>query len=204
VPAWADRFQFGEELELKEKKNTILKEAEKIDEQLGLFQGFKKVLLFDGDLLVDAVIEVFRNGFGFKIDATEEYKEDIKILDPNGKPIIFAEIKGTNAGVKREHINQADSHRERAGLPSEFPVILIINTNIKNSRNLTEKDQPVSSEQIQHACKNNILILRTIDLLRLLRSRMDGKISDKQVNELIKNNSGWLMFSDDNWKVVQS
>lgn len=203
VPEWADMFHFEEELELKEKKNTLLKEAEKVGEQLGAFQEFKKVLLFDADLLVDAVISLFLNGFGFKIDATDEYKEDLKILNPEGKPIIFGEIKGTNAGVKREHINQADSHRERAGLPSNFPVTLIINTHIKNSRNLKEKDQTIASEQIQHAHKNNILILRTLDLLRLLRLKMSGKISSEEFLTLIQNNSGWLRVADENWEIIQ-
>ncbi len=204
IPPWVDVFQFPLENDLKTKRIEAFKEIENIDEQLSVLQAFKRILLFDGELLVDSVVETLRIGFGLNVDDTDEYKEDIKILGADDKPIIFGEIKGTNAGVKREHINQADSHRERAGLPSQFPVLLVINTHIKNSRNLKEKDQAVPSDQIQHASKNNVLILRTLDLLGLLRLKMSGKIPSEQILKLMANSFGWLKVSGDEWEVVQS
>ncbi|MDY6895934.1 MAG: hypothetical protein SVO01_11050, partial [Thermotogota bacterium] len=156
----------------------------------------------DGDLLVEAVVKLLRKGFGLTVDDTDEYQEDIKILDNERNPIIFGEIKGTNRGVKREHINQADIHRERSGLSPEFPSLLVINTHIKNSRTIEEKDKEVPIEQVQHASKNHILVLRTLDLLRLLRIHLDGKINSDDVSRLFRNNSGWLKVSEESWEIV--
>jgi hypothetical protein len=66
-------------------------------------------------------------------------------------------------------------------MPPEFPSLLIINTNMKNSISLADKDQTVAPEQIQHACRNNVLILRTLDLLNLASLHMSGKLTPDEV-----------------------
>jgi hypothetical protein len=91
---------------------------------------------------------LLREGFSFKINSNDDFREDLKIVDENNHPLVFIEVKGTNSGVKREYVNQADSHRERAGLDSTFPSILVVNTHIKNSKNIQEKDQPIPEDQI--------------------------------------------------------
>ena len=176
VPKWVTAFRFTQEDRLNERQDLLLKELREIDGEKMLLRFYKRILVTDGDLLVEAVVKLLRTGFGMSVDDSEEYREDIKILDSEGKPIIFGEIKGTNRGVKREHINQADSHRERAGLSPEFPSLLIINTHIKNSRTLEEKDKDVPTAQVIHASRNHILILRTLDVLHLLRLHLENKI----------------------------
>jgi hypothetical protein len=157
----------------------------------------------DGDQLVESTAAVLRHGFDFQVDDTDEFKEDLKILDEAKEPVLFVEVKGTNAGIKREYVNQADNHRERAGLSREFPSALIMNTHIKNSRDLKEKDQAVPSDQVKHAAANNILILRTLDLLRLLRLKLDEKVSPDQVLQIMEKESGWLRCTDDGFEILK-
>src|SRR2546427_4339491 len=106
--------------------------------------------------------------------------------------------------VSREHVNQADSHRERAGLDATFPSILIINTSIKNGRSLEEKDQPVAPEQVKHAKHLGILVLRTLDLLRLLGVYKRGTITRDEVLRLLATVSGWLRVTDERAEIVES
>ena len=109
--------------------------------------------------------------------------------------IALVEVKGTSrGGVQREHVNQADSHRERAKLAASFPSILIINTNLKAST-LGEKDQAVASEQVQHAARNNVLILRTLDLLNLIALRLAGQIDVQRVTAILTGSAGWLVVT---------
>ena len=61
-----------------------------------------------------AVITIAREFFDVPVDPIDELKEDAKILDEHGGIQAFLEVKGTNSGIKREHINQVDSHRERS------------------------------------------------------------------------------------------
>ena len=201
IPDWVNEFKFETELALLEERSRLLAEAEDKDAQIIQFERYKRILLFDGDMLVDCVGEVLRKGFGLKTDTHDELKEDLKILDDEGQPIIFLEIKGTNRGLKREHVNQTDSHRERAELPVDFPTILIVNTHIKNSRNLTEKDQDLPAEQVRHAAKTNVLVLRTYDLLKLLKLHLTGQLSREIVLELLTKNSGWLRVTDEKAEV---
>ena len=80
--------------------------------------------------------------------------------------------------------------------------MLIINTHIKNARSVAEKDQEVPNEQIRHAVILKILVLRTIDLLGLLKIFLSGKVKVQEVKDLLTQNSGWLRVSEGNFEVV--
>jgi hypothetical protein len=201
-PEWIEDFNFDEEAELVAEREALGSRISEIEKRRGVLSQYKSVLALSGDELVASVREVFVHGFGIAVDAKDELREDFKILDETARPICLCEVKGTNRGVKREYINQADSHRERANFGAEFPALLIINTHVKNARSVTEKDQEIADEQVQHAVKMNVLIIRTIDLLALLRIYLSGKLSSKEIEELVTNNSGWLRVSGDKYTVV--
>ena len=204
IPAWADSFKFEEEVSVIRRKQEIIEEVQRIDQRLDLFRSFKRILLPTGDPLVEAVVKVLRGGFGLNIDENDELKEDAKILDSANKPIILVEIKGTNGSVTRQNVYQAESHRERAKLPTDFPSILIINTDIKKSRNLEEKDHPVADEQVSLAKNLKVLIIRTIDLLNLLRLLMRKSISHDEIIRILKEEHGWLRVSNEQWQILPS
>lgn len=154
--------------------------------------------------MVENVANVLKNGFSWNINSEDEKKEDLKISNEAEEPIIFAEVKGKNKGVKREFINQTDSHRERAGFDSSFPSLLIINTHIKKSYSLQDKDQPVPDEQIKHAVKMGVLILRTLDLLFLLKQKDSGNISQQEIVKILSKNSESLRVDSNQWEIIQS
>jgi hypothetical protein len=100
-------------------------------------------------------MELFDKCLPLKPRREEAFREDLTLVDSAGGAVAFAEVKGVSRGVAREHVNQADNHRERNGKPPEFPSLLIINTNVKNATSIVEKDQRPATEQIQHAVRNN-------------------------------------------------
>ncbi len=203
IPSWVSRFSFEQENGLNVKKQTLLKEIKVIDSELAKYRKYKKVLLGSGDILVESVATLLRDGFSFTIDSVDEFREDLKIIDDNNDPLIFIEVKGTNSGVKREYVNQTDSHRERAGLDSAFPSLLVINTHVKNSKTIDDKDQAIPEDQIKHAAKIGVLITRTLDLLFLFRHMNNGKISQKEIMELFCHEVGWLKVDHDHWEIIQ-
>jgi len=202
VPEWVDKFVFEEEASLSEEKSQAIARIEKINERLETYRKFKKALIQGNEHLVDTVSTILSDGFEFTVNSVDDFKEDLKILDDHGGPFVLCEVKGINRGVKREYVNQVDSHRERGGFPSSFPAVLIANTHIKNARNLGEKDMDVPEEQVVHARKNNVLILRTLDLLRLLRLKIENRITKETVLELLSGPGGWLKVSDDKWELI--
>ena len=106
--------------------------------------------------------------------------------------------RSLNRGIGREYINQTDSHRERSGYDNEFPALLIANTNIKSARSIYEKEQEIAQDQIKHAANMNVLVMRTLDLLGLLRLVLSGKLSREQAQEYMLTNVGWLKVQADN------
>ena len=192
LPEWAGEYRFPGEATIIETKVKLSNELLALDARLRLLERLKRVLVLQGEPLVEAVIEVFDKTLPLKPRREEDFREDLTLVDSTGNIVALVEVKGVSKGVTREHVNQADSHRERSGMPSEFPSLLIINTNMKNSISLADKDQTVAPEQIQHACRNNVLILRTLDLLNLASLHMSGKLTPDEVVELLTTSRGWL------------
>lgn len=203
VPDWADKLLFPGEPSLREEKANAISRIEEINAEIDIFRNYKKALVQGDEQLVDTVTDILEKGFGFKINRLDEYREDLKILDDEASPLVFCEVKGVNRGVKREHVNQADSHRERADLPASFPAILIINTHIKNARDLDEKDKDVPMEQVLHGKQNNVLIVRTLDLLRLLCLKMERDIPKETILDLLRTSGGWLRVADGEWTIIE-
>lgn len=203
LPPWADKFLLPNEQSLLEEQAQLSTRLGSIDRDRAVLTRYKRVLVGDGDVLVDDTINLLTNGLNLKIHADDKYREDFSILDDNNQPIVLGEIKGTSRGVKREYINQADSHRERAGLPSDFPSLVIINTHTKNARSLEEKEQAVPSEQVKHAANLNVLVLRTIDLLNLLVLVQKGTITSERILELLRTEAGWLKVTGDGAEICR-
>ena len=152
--------------------------------------------------MVKDVRAVFEGLLGLTIDVNDEFREDFKLLSSAGKVLALGEIKGVNAGITREHVNQADSHRVRSGFPDGFPTLLIVNSGIKSSRTIAEKAKNVPArEQIAHAVYMRVLILRTIDLLDLLRLVLAGKLSQTSAVEAVLISVGWLRIEGETMKI---
>jgi hypothetical protein len=196
LPEWADEYRFPQEDVIRDRRQQLSNEASEIDLQLQGLKRLKRVLIAQGEPLVDAVMEVFEKTLPLKPKREEAFREDIALVDSAGKTVALAEIKGVSRGVAREHVNQADSHRERNGLAPEFPSLLIINVNMRGSSSVTDKDQAVANEQIQHATRNNVLVLRTLDLLNLASLHLENKLTADDVVRLLTTSSGWLKVTD--------
>lgn len=202
LPAWVDGFTFAEESGIKKSRDELTEQIRAIDTRIDRLKSYKEVLALSGHELAENVIGIFRDGFGFTVDPTDNLREDFKLVDEAKKPFLLCEVKGTNKGVQREHVNQADSHRERSGFDEKFPSLLIINTGIKNARSVTEKDQEVAMEQVLHAQRMGVLIVRTLDILWLLRQFLAGSIPREEIIKLLTTNAGWLRATKDGFCVI--
>ncbi|WP_223514774.1 hypothetical protein [Pseudomonas sp. GL-R-26] len=198
IPDWVKAYPFVEDEQIEAETEALNIRILELESRRQVINVYKSTLLFSGDDLVSSVAEVFRSGFKIEVDALDDLREDLKLLDENGKIFCLCEIKGTNRGITREFINQTDSHRERSGLGADFSAVLIVNGNIKNSKTIVDKEvnQEIASDQIKHAVKMNVLIFRTIDLLNLLNSFVRGHITRAEVLQIFKLRGGWYKCTD--------
>ena len=113
------------------------------------------------------------------------------------------EAKGTKKGVKREYINQVDSHRERNELPTSIPGVLFINNEMSVAGIDKRLETKVPDDQIKHARKLNILIVRTIDLLFLMRHLENNPDRQAELMRLLlSSGGGWLRADSEGYRVV--
>jgi hypothetical protein len=203
VPSWLQEFVFPEEKILNDKMEALLADLEQIDKEKLKWQSYKSILICKGELLKSRVVQILDNFFGYAVDPIDEGREDAKVVESDGTVLFMVEIKGTNKGVKREHINQVDSHRERNGIDSTTPGLLIIN-NEMTVAGIDERSQTmVTDEQVIHAKRMNVTIIRTIDLLFLMHQITDHQDKKKVLNNFLKCGGGWLKCTNTEMKVIQ-
>lgn len=126
-------------------------------------------------------------------DRKDTGAEDFWLVGPDGDRAL-AEAKGVSGHVKRQNVNQVDNHREEHGLkPEDMPGLLIVNV-FRNTdgEEATQRSLPVSTDVIANARRNNVLILRTLDLFRLLQRRLAGNSVSKEFENAIDAGGGWL------------
>jgi len=204
LPEWLDEFQFAKEGELRRKLESHRKALAKLEARLEVLKGYKAILTTQSEPLRQKIVSILSRYFGLSVDATDEKKEDAKLLDESGNPICFIEIRGVNRGVRREDINDVDSHRERNGLPSSVPGALFINNQMKVDGIDARLATRVAQEHIEHAARLNVLIVRTIDLLFLMRHLERRTIQERKTEflDLLNSGGGWLRADSEGYRVI--
>jgi hypothetical protein len=114
--------------------------------------------------------------------------------------VALAEVKGVNANVRREDVNQVDSHREVAGKPQEFPGLLVFNI-FRGHDDLAQRELDVPEQTVTRAANSNVLILRTRDLYNLLARKLGGADASQELLDGLEAGGGWLEVTPDSANV---
>ena len=69
---------------------------------------------------------------------------------------------------------------------------------------MESKDKDVPGDQILHAARNNVLIIRTLDILRIFNMVKEDKITSTEVLNIFKTKYGWLKVADDDYEIVET
>jgi hypothetical protein len=170
LPDWLKDLRFKSEAALDQRISDIEKEIIQLKEDSRLWERYKGILCASGRTLNEIVVTVLRVFFQLKLHSEEAYVEDAIIYDIAGQPVFVVEIKGVNGGVKREHINQVDSHRERLELSPSISGLLIIN-DFADVPNLEERrSKQIDNNHLELAKRQNVRVLRTTTLIDLMLS----------------------------------
>lgn len=196
IPSWVDEYKFKKEEEILREEAVLQGKIEELNSQEEIYKNYKRCLCYDGDLLVESVGYILRNGFGLILnDKEDEHIEDKVLLGTDKNELALIEIKGVNDNIKSQNIYQADSHRGRRNKPSDFPSILIVNTFIKPSNSIMDKMRELNSEQIKLAFEKKVLVMRTVDLLNLLFLKEEGEVKQEEIQDIFTKQYGWLNVS---------
>jgi hypothetical protein len=181
-----------------ESARTNLRELTKRAERLGryrLLMGTRGTGQALEDLVIEALNEVLADTDYHAEDREDVGVEDFWIVGPDGD-FALAEVKGTNANVKRQDVNQVDNHREMAGKDPGFPGLLVSNT-FRGHANLADRQQDVPEHAIIRATGSNVLILRAFDLYNLVGRKLAGKDAGRELLDALGAGGGWLVMDGD-------
>lgn len=204
IPDWVNEIVFNKEIEAQQKIDEIKNKFGSLESELKNYHEYKSILTTKGTPLVKKIDEILQKYFGLNVKYVDELNEDIALCDENDKYIGIFEIKGINKGVSREHINQTDTIRAKVNLGVSAPAVLIINNAMSKSTIQEKNNAVLANEQVEHAKRNNILILRTIDLLNIMKLWESKSISDRKNSLLayINNSHGWLRADGENIELI--
>jgi hypothetical protein len=168
------------------------------------YAAAKSLLVQANDALTTGIIDLLGR-CGIATHRHEVFREDFWILDEEGKRSAVCEVKGIKANVGRKEVNDADTHRAENDLPQSFPCILFANTFRTRASSLADKEHQIEPNTREHAVRQNVLIVRTLDLLRLFDRLDTGDLTRDRVLELLTQNCGWLQVAEEgDPRIVQS
>lgn len=85
----------------------------------------------------------------------------------------------------------------------DFPALLIINTKMA-ATSLKDKDLQVASEQIKKAVNDKVLIVRTLDLLNLIKLVEISRTSKDEILRMFKEEHGWLKATEEALEIMKA
>jgi len=202
LPAWLTEFRFTREATLLEKAAALRRDLEDLESGLSVYERYKRVLAAKSTPLVDEVVAMLSNVFGLTVRRDEKFIEDACLIASDGSIEAVLEIKGDGGSFKRADVGQVDGHRERLGLPATGPGLLIMNTCMK-AASLPEKDKGPHADIIKKAVGDNVLMIRTLDLLRYADLIEQGKRSVEDFRRDILAKAGWLKVENGTVEIMK-
>jgi hypothetical protein len=192
IPGWVNEIKFKNEVLINTEIESALEKLEQLEKQIEVYRSYKSILVYSGELLRLKIVDIFKYYFGFRIESTDNFVEDARVLDEKGNILFLIEVKGSKKGVKREHINQADSHRERNELSSTVKSILVINNEMDIIGIVNKQNTSIADEQLKHAINSNVIVIRTIDLLNLMIKMEEIENKSQVFLQQLEIQKGWF------------
>jgi hypothetical protein len=193
-PNWTNEVKNKLEVDLEEK---IRAANVKLEPKLNLLKRqcyLKSILWTKYDELRDACVKAFEE-IGIKAIENDIGIEDFYLQSNSSSNICICEAKGKDNDLLLGDLSKFEINRERAGENESFPSLLIANTHNK-ANTLEEKDRPIPSNVIEKAKRDNILIMRSLDLFRLIGMFQEKKINTKEILKMILGSQGWVQVEE--------
>ena len=198
APEWINNIEYFSNKSYLSEKDEILKQLDVLEKEISKNNRFKSILYSNGDELVGVVKEILVDIFKLPDSHfTDVKKEDFRF--ECGDINFIVEIKGINTNVKDGNIAQCKKHvtdliaEDDTKSPDNVKGLLIINP----QRNIEpSKREPIHANQISYAIRDGILIITTLELLKLYQAyTKDGTVSNACF-DTFKNNVGEFKFEE--------
>ncbi|MEX0832639.1 MAG: hypothetical protein WD276_02000 [Actinomycetota bacterium] len=191
-PKYLDEIEDQSEAVIRQRIGELEGEIKRLTETLEQTRKAKQILYLSDAALRDELVRFLADTLGMPAKADGGNKQQFWLVAAAlGEEWGFGEIRESPAGnVTREHLAHMMIDRETVGRPEEFPAMLVVNTFFQKE-NLEERDQPVSPEVTRRASEDHIMVVRTLDLVRLRQKEQSGFAGIQEFMESVRNGGGW-------------
>ena len=199
APEWISNIEYFSNRSYLSEKDEVLKQLDVLEKEISKNNKIKSILYSTGDELVGVVKEILVDIFKLTDSHfTDLKKEDFRFEfeDVN----FMVEIKGINTNVKNSNIAQCKKHvtdliaEDDTKSPGNVKGLLIVNP----QRDIEPgKREPIHANQISYAKSEGILIITTLELLKLYQAYTKDEVVSNKGFETFKNNVGEFKFEEE-------
>jgi hypothetical protein len=181
------------EAEIEARIAELEAEATNLRASLEDLRKSKLILFLSGAALRDELTRFFTLSLGMPTGASELSKEGLwMISEALGEEWCFGEVRDSPGGnVSREMVSRVMINRHDAGKPDDFPAVLVVNT-FHGRDEITDRDEAIPEDVVRRAGEDHIVIVRTLDLVRLRQKEASGFPGLKDFEDAIRGGGGWF------------
>lgn len=205
MPEWAKNINILDDVLLKEKVNDINNKIKNLEDEkniqmqkLNENNKIKSILYQTDKLLQNTVITILNEMLDYEDNFfVDKMEEDYKIKKDEVTFII--ETKGLSRNIKGEDISKTSNHVEiyldeldEKNITENVKGIYIVAT--QRNKKVEEREE-TPDRQIKLAKRNNILIIRTEELLKVFEDFRNKKINTEEIIKLFSEQSGELKYN---------
>jgi hypothetical protein len=203
VPDWVDEFHFKPEEPLYLEINDLLGKLNRLESELASLKDYKAILASSGIYLRNKLVALFESVFDLKVQCIDR-EERFLVVKDDDSPVALVESEGIQGGVQAASIERLARARRQHGLRDLFPAALLINNDMAVTNVGERSATSIGSDVLEAAVQQNVLIMRTIDLLFLLNHLEKSPNKKGRMVHLLTSGSGWLKASTGSYDVIHS
>jgi hypothetical protein len=189
-PAYLDAIEIGDERAARQRIQQLQAELTSLAKALDDARRIKKILYVPESRLRQELITFLSEDLHIKAWPEGEHHV-FWLQDDTGESWCLGEVRSSEENVTKEHLAHLMVERMRAGKPETTPTFLVVNS-MRSGSTMEERDQPVPDDVIRRAVEDHIVVVRTLDLVRLERRASNGLPSAEPLVDALRRSGGWF------------
>ncbi|MBI3021318.1 MAG: hypothetical protein HYY59_04900 [Candidatus Omnitrophica bacterium] len=187
-----DGFVFTLESPLIEQELALAKKLEDVRLEREKYHKWKILLSAKQYQLQELIPTFLAEEVKFRVKRVEQYREDFWINDADDHHVAIGEVTSIEEkNVTKGTLGKLQWNRGQYELADDFPGILVVNT-FSKKQSVKDKDVEIPPN-VRTFCSNNaIIIIRTLDLVRIYDLLLQGKMRVGEIENCFLAQAGWL------------
>ena len=176
-------MRFSSEEDLYLEINSLLEQVNRLESQARSWRDYKGILTTSGSQLRNRIVAILESVFDFHVEVAADRKNAV-ITEDDHRPILLFQSSSTDKGIDKDFIDQIHMYRESMGLSKSLRAILFVNSDMASKDIRARAEKGVVEDIVRYAAAQNVLIVRTIDLLLLMRQLEKDSERKKRLMQL--------------------